>query len=263
MYIICNKPIIDVKFYYVIFIFRIILINYHIFVFNIKKAMVILMRDKMYKFAPIIFLIGSVTFWLLAILLNQYYENDYFLWLPFITIQILISTFTGFIISNLHQQVYFDALTGLYNRKYFYLKFSELRNISTMSLILIDIDNFKRINDTYGHIMGDHVLQQFSEILRHNTRKNDIIARWGGEEFAVILPYTDTEEAYKISNRIREKVENYLFIYNYVTCKITVSIGITTTKKEAPISSEQIVRDADEALYKAKEKKNFVFSTQV
>lgn len=221
------------------------------------------MREKVYKFAPAILLFGSAIFWLFALSLNKYYDHDYFLWFPFIIIQILISTFTGVIISNLHQQVYFDALTGLYNRKYFYMKFSELRTISSMSLLLIDIDNFKRINDTYGHIMGDYVLQQFSEILKQNTRKNDIIARWGGEEFAIILPYTDIEEAYKISSRIREKVENHLFVYNYVTCKITVSIGITTTKKEAPISSEQIVRDADEALYKAKEKKNFVFSTQV
>lgn len=225
--------------------------------------MVILMREKVYKFAPAILLFGSAIFWLFALFLNKYYDHDYFLWFPFIIIQILISTFTGVIISNLHQQVYFDALTGLYNRKYFYMKFSELRTISSMSLLLIDIDNFKRINDTYGHIMGDYVLQQFSEILKQNTRKNDIIARWGGEEFAIILPFTDIEEAYKISSRIREKVENHLFVYNYVTCKITVSIGITTTKKEAPISSEQIVRDADEALYKAKEKKNFVFSTQV
>lgn len=225
--------------------------------------MVILMREKVYKFAPAILLFGSAIFWLFALSLNKYYDHDYFLWFPFIIIQILISTFTGVIISNLHQQVYFDALTGLYNRKYFYMKFSELRTISSMSLLLIDIDNFKRINDTYGHIMGDYVLQQFSEILKQNTRKNDIIARWGGEEFAIILPFTDIEEAYKISSRIREKVENHLFVYNYVTCKITVSIGITTTKKEAPISSEQIVRDADEALYKAKEKKNFVFSTQV
>lgn len=225
--------------------------------------MVILMREKVYKFAPAILLFGSAIFWFFAILLNMYYDHNYFLWFPFIIIQILISTFIGVFISNLHQQVYFDALTGLYNRKYFYMKFSELRNISTLSLILIDIDNFKRINDTYGHIMGDHVLQQFSEILIQITRRNDIIARWGGEEFAVILPYTDLEEAYKISSRIREKVENHLFAYNYVTCKITVSIGITATKKEASISSEQIVKNADEALYKAKEKKNFVFSAQI
>lgn len=217
----------------------------------------------MYKFAPAILLFGSAAFWLIAIFLNKYYSNDYFLWFPFIFIQILMSTLIGVIISNLHQQVYFDSLTGLYNRKYFYIRFSELKNISSMSLILIDIDNFKRINDTYGHIMGDYVLQQFSEILKHNTRKNDIVARWGGEEFAVILPYTDLEEAYKISSRIREKVENHLFAHNYVTCKITVSIGVTATKKEASISSEQIVKNADEALYKAKEKKNFVFSAQV
>lgn len=224
--------------------------------------MVILMRDKAYKLAPAILLFGSIAFWLFAILLNKFFYYDYFLWFPFIIIQILLNALAGVIIHNLHQQVYLDTLTGLRNRKYFYMKFSELKNISPISLILIDIDNFKKINDSFGHIAGDSVLRQFSEILIQNTRKNDIIARWGGEEFAIILPQTDINEAYKISSRIREKVENHLFLFSEGSCKITVSIGITTTNKETHISTDQIVKDADEALYKAKEKKNFVYWAQ-
>ncbi|QNB46507.1 diguanylate cyclase [Thermanaerosceptrum fracticalcis] len=218
------------------------------------------MKEKMYKYAPVILLSGGLILWLIAFLIDRHYNHNQGLavWMPFVIIQVVISTICGIFIKKLHQQVHTDSLTGLRNRKYFYTKLSELKSKAPVSLILIDIDDFKSINDTYGHIAGDQVLQQFADILQSNTRKNDIIARWGGEEFMVILPQTDVKEAFKIANRIRTIVENHLFSYENITCKITVSIGITSIKEGADIGTEQFIKTADAALYRAKEKKNFI-----
>jgi len=220
---------------------------------------VVSMKEKMYKYAPAVLLSGGLILWLVTFLTDKYYNhNQGLVWVPFVIIQMVISTICGIVIKKLHLQVHTDMLTGLRNRKYFYAKLSELKSKAPVSLILIDIDNFKSINDTYGHIAGDLVLQQFAGILQSNTRKNDVIARWGGEEFAVILPQTNAKEAFKIADRIRRIVENHLFSYETIICKITVSAGITSTKEAADIGIEQFIKIADGALYKAKEKKNFI-----
>jgi diguanylate cyclase (GGDEF)-like protein len=215
----------------------------------------------MYKYAPVILLSGGLILLLITFLIDRHYNNNQGLvWMPFVIIQIVISIICGILIKKLYRQVHTDVLTGLCNRKYFYKKLSELQNKAPVSLILIDLDNFKNINDTYGHITGDQVLQQFAEILQSNTRRNDVIARWGGEEFAVILPQTDTNEAFKIADRIRMIVDNYIFSYDNITCKITVSIGIAATKEGAFAGTEQFIRIADEALYRAKDKKNYIIT---
>lgn len=216
------------------------------------------MKEKMYKYAPAILLSGGLILWLITLLLNRHYNhNQGLVWMPFV-IQMVISTICGILIKKLYQQAHTDTLTGLRNRKYFYTKLSEIKTKAPVSLILIDIDNFKSINDTYGHMAGDQVLQQFAEILQSNTRKNDVIARWGGEEFAIILLQTNIKEAYKIADRIRTIIENHLFSYERITCKITVSIGIASAKEGADVGTEQFIKIADEALYKAKKKKNFI-----
>jgi len=220
-----------------------------------------LIKEKIYKNAPAIFLSGGVILWFITFLIDRYYnQNQILVWMPFVIIQILTSTICGILLKKMYGQVHTDVLTGLCNRKFFYKKLSELQSKAPVSLILIDLDNFKNINDTYGHIAGDHVLQQFAEILRSDTRKNDTIARWGGEEFAVILPQTDTKEAFIIADRIRMNVENHIFSYDGITCKITVSIGIAVTKEGVNADAEQFIRIADEALYRAKEKKNYVIA---
>lgn len=195
--------------------------------------------------------------WLITFSIDRHYNrNQDLVWIPFVIIQVVISTICGILIKKLHQQVYTDVLTGLRNRRYFCAKLPELTSKAPVSLILMDIDNFKSINDTYGHIAGDQVLQQFAGILQSNTRKTDIIARIGGEEFAIILPQTDVKKAFKIANRIRTAVENHLFSYENITCKITVSVGIASIKKGTSV--DQFLKITDEALYKAKEKKNFI-----
>lgn len=218
------------------------------------------MKNKVYKYAPIIILLsGWLIFGLITFLINRQSSlNQVLVWVSFVIIQTLISTMYGIQIKELNRQVHIDMLTGLYNRKYFNEKLSCLKLKGLISLLLIDIDNFKSINDTFGHMAGDRVLKQFAEILQFGTRENDLVARWGGEEFTVILFQTDPEETLKIADRIRTIVNSHHFSYEGSTFKISVSIGVASIKEGSVISKDQIIKIADQALYKAKKKKNYI-----
>lgn len=145
-----------------------------------------------------------------------------------------------------------DKLTQLYNR----LKLDEtLENElelsgegkAAFSLILVDIDHFKLVNDTFGHQVGDTVLVEVSNILKNNVRSTDIIGRWGGEEFLIILPETDEKDGRLLAEKLREKIENN----NFVTAgKLTASFGVSMYSYD--VSPASIVSRADEALYLAK-----------
>lgn len=216
-------------------------------------------KRSIFKHAPVILVSGGLILWLITFSIDRYYNyNHGLVWMPFLIIQMIVSTICGIMIKKFYQQAQTDMLTGLCNRRYFHEKLSGLKTKAPVSLILIDVDNFKSINDTYGHITGDQILRQFAGILQNNTRVDDVITRWGGEEFAVILPQTDVEEAFIIADRIRRKIEEHIFSYEEIICNITVSVGIASTKNEADIETEQLFKTADKALYKAKEKKNFV-----
>lgn len=171
--------------------------------------------------------------------------------------QLLLFLYCGFIIKKLHQQANIDYLTGIYNRRYFFSRMSSIKKMEfPVSLMMIDIDNFKRINDTYGHLAGDETLKEFVKVLKRNTRNTDMIARLGGEEFAVVMPQTGHEHVYAIAQRIKQAVEANDFVFESTINKITVSIGIATTK--FPIHTDRFLKYADRALYKAKETKNVV-----
>lgn len=141
-----------------------------------------------------------------------------------------------------------DYLTGLYNTRYFYEKIEEETRRSEryegpFSLLYIDIDNFKRCNDTHGHQTGDQVLQKFSKVVNSQLRKVDSAFRYGGEEFIVLLPETGEKGAREVTERIRRKVEQQLF----PPYGITVSIGVAQYRV-----GEDIVQQADQAMYRAK-----------
>lgn len=142
-----------------------------------------------------------------------------------------------------------DQLTGLYNREYFHTIIHEIiHKNSTISLLMFDIDYFKNINDTYGHNIGDIILQEFSQIINDNIKHKDILFRWGGEEFIVLLPETKSEDAFILAEHIRITVAKYLFTeIKHLEC----SIGITFYHKNTSIIS--FLEEADLALYKAKE----------
>ena len=177
-------------------------------------------------------------------------------WLILLSINVSSGVLIGTLVKRLHHGANKDPLTGLYNRRCFYDRIDyEIEKMKRtklpLSLALIDIDNFKIVNDTYGHLEGDKVLVELAEIFKTQARSSDTIVRWGGEEFAMILPETDKSGALAFAERVRKLVE-----FSNCKYKITVCIGITTVYQER--NAEKIMSIADRALYKAKEKKNTI-----
>lgn len=149
-----------------------------------------------------------------------------------------------------------DGLTGLYCYRYFndVLEKEILRGTryqQTFSLLMLDIDGFKKVNDNFGHPQGDEVLRELAQILKRVCRQVDIISRCGGEEFTIILPETDLEGAFILAERIRLVVKNYAFGPHDRPINLTVSIGIANYPESATSKSE-LIKEADRALYKAK-----------
>ena len=150
-----------------------------------------------------------------------------------------------------------DGLTKLYIYRHFYALLEteiqrSLRYQRNMSLLMMDIDFFKNINDSYGHLLGDQILREISSVINSTIRKIDVAARYGGEEFAIILPETSAKSARVIAERLRKNIENMrLEISEEITLQTTVSIGIS----EFPLHGEtakDIINCADIALYEAK-----------
>jgi diguanylate cyclase (GGDEF)-like protein len=117
---------------------------------------------------------------------------------------------------------------------------------------MIDIDHFKRINDTFGHTEGDKVIRNISDLLRNSVRKKDTVARYGGEEFILILPGAGLDETLMIAERIRRLVENTPFEIGQAQLHLTVSMGISNFPYHRAKTKEELVKMADEALYEAK-----------
>jgi two-component system, cell cycle response regulator len=150
-----------------------------------------------------------------------------------------------------------DGLTNLYNHRYFHDRmvdeFNRCKRYGlSVSCVLMDIDFFKKINDTYGHQAGDDILQKLAQIILSNIRDVDIGARYGGEEFALILPHTRLDNAVKFSDRLRRNVEETDFRFDGNSIKVTVSLGVACLPENDPKTHTDIIRFADDALYAAK-----------
>ncbi len=156
---------------------------------------------------------------------------------------------------KLEEIAYKDPLTGLFNRRFFleHAKniFEQAKRYGTpFSVILMDIDNFKKINDTYGHDIGDIVIQELAEIIKGASRSSDIPARWGGEEFILLLPNTDANGARLVAERIRDRFKKVSVKVGNERVNTTVSVGVSQFSGQERL--EDIIKEADEALYKAK-----------
>ncbi len=195
------------------------------------------------------------------LVVNEYFEQDLILAGVFI----LTAWPLGFYvkvenehIEKLESLVNKDGLTDVYNHRFFHDALSkeviecEEKN-EALSMIFIDIDYFKHYNDLYGHQKGDQVLKTIGEILKNNTRKEDIVARYGGEEFAVLLPNTSEQDAINIAEKIRKKIEYTYFEgeENQPNGNLTVSMGISVYPYKAK-SDMELIKSADDALYRAK-----------
>jgi diguanylate cyclase (GGDEF)-like protein len=149
-----------------------------------------------------------------------------------------------------------DGLTGLYTRRYFFERLDEelqrsKRNSLKFSFLMIDIDDFKGCNDTYGHLVGDAVLKEVSHIAKASAREIDLTARYGGEEFSLILPETDKAGAMLVAERIRKRIEENIFKAYDEKLKMTVSVGLAVYPDDSQEVSN-LVEAADKALYAAK-----------
>ena len=160
-------------------------------------------------------------------------------------------------VQQLSKEAKTDPLTGLLNRRYMHLILKDVIELASITetpftIALIDIDDFKKINDTYGHLVGDCILKELAKLLRKAFRKGDYIFRYGGEEFLVVMPSTSLDEAVKILERFRRIVERHLFRCDGKEIKITVSIGICSDIPKNGRSILSYVRCADIKLYRAK-----------
>ncbi len=150
-----------------------------------------------------------------------------------------------------------DGLTQLYNHRFFQERIQEETKRSNrfrqkLSLLMIDVDDFKRVNDTHGHLVGDQMLRQIARVLCECLREVDIAARYGGDEFVIILPDTDLHEAIEVGERLRRAVERHAFLPEPSPAKLTLSVGVATRAPMSPLSTEGFVKAADEALFRAK-----------
>jgi diguanylate cyclase (GGDEF)-like protein len=152
-----------------------------------------------------------------------------------------------------------DELTGLFNRRHFMTKLTEDINRARrynypLSLVMLDIDHFKKINDTYGHSQGDTVIKEIAELLKKDPRAGDIVARYGGEEFMAIYPYTELGDAALAAERLRVLVESHPFPGKKSPLKVTISLGVATFPSEAVKDEDSLISQVDKQLYKAKQK---------
>ena len=149
-----------------------------------------------------------------------------------------------------------DPLTGAFNRRYFHVRLEEevqrsRRHTIPLAMLMIDIDDFKLINDRFGHLAGDTVISDVAEIIRRAVRVFDICARFGGEEFAIIMPGSDADHAARVAERIRLRIESYQPLDDrFRTLRVTASIGVATSA--ADTTESDLIERADRALYEAK-----------
>jgi len=173
----------------------------------------------------------------------------------------IIASFASVAIENarLYEMATLDRKTGLYNHGFFQNRLAEEieraeRYKTDLSLMMLDLDHFKRVNDSYGHIIGDNVLIEIAHTLKKQVRTFDIPARFGGEEFTIILPETDPKSALIVAERLRKAVAQLSFKVQNKTFSITTSIGVTSFVHSTSLTDDLFIEQADRALYLAKAK---------
>ncbi len=171
--------------------------------------------------------------------------------------QVSIAIENARLYQQMHDLATLDGLTGAYNRLYFQDKIQEEYSRAQeegydLSLIIFDIDHFKKFNDTYGHLFGDQVLKSISAYIKRTLRKEDVFARFGGEEFVILMPHTTLHQAVEKAEEIRKGIAGLTITDRVVTASVNVSFGVSSIPHTA-YNPNELVRTADDALYEAKE----------
>nr|WP_136249737.1 GGDEF domain-containing protein [Ningiella ruwaisensis] len=198
----------------------------------------------------------SYSYELIFIVEWIYAMNVLFAALPFIFTILYLRNDNLVNEKELFSQANMDPLSGTYNRRFVNDLMStsdteqRRRSFDTYTIVLGDVDHFKQINDTHGHQVGDEVIRRVAEVLQDNVRDSDIVSRWGGEEFLVILANADTETAEKVVNKIRHGIKAEIQIPVLKETGVTMSFGIANAHRH--MSFEETVRQADIKLYQAK-----------
>jgi diguanylate cyclase (GGDEF)-like protein len=167
----------------------------------------------------------------------------------------------GNVEADYHEEIYrltiIDALTEIYNKRFF-LEFLDRevarssRHRRPLSLVMIDIDRFKTVNDDIGHLGGDYTLREIANLIKPKVRREDLFARYGGEEFALILVEAPLSGAMELCERLRGIVEQHTFAFDQKSFRVTISLGVAATTGEDGMTATELVRRADEKLYEAK-----------
>ncbi len=215
--------------------------------------------DKIFKYTAIISLKGkNKEVGLIFLFMKNTLDKRISIIIDTLINQVAISLYNSVLFNTLEKLAITDGLTGLHNHRHFqeYID-GEAKEASRynnpLAFIILDIDHFKVLNDTYGHPQGDMILKKLSEVILQTIRDVDYAARYGGEEFCIVLPNTNLKGAYKTAERLRKKVEALsIRSDNDKSIKFTVSIGISTLLKDAE-NKHQLISHADEALYFSKE----------
>lgn len=159
---------------------------------------------------------------------------------------------------EIHRMVITDGLTQIANKRHLLEEMvRELwradRHNRDLSLILFDLDHFKSINDKFGHVAGDQILKELTDLVRPRIRKDEVFGRYGGEEFIVLLPETNKENALVFAESIRGMVESHAFHFSGIWIPLTISVGVAQFASERHATPEDFIEEADQALYRAKE----------
>ncbi|NMC45947.1 MAG: diguanylate cyclase [Chloroflexi bacterium] len=172
--------------------------------------------------------------------------------------QVSVYLHNVFMYDRMKELAIIDELTGIYNRRFFYIAANKeitrsVRYKKDLSFILIDIDHYKEVNDHYGHLAGDKVLQRITQVIQKELRTSDVFARYGGEEFLILLSDTPGDAAFAVAERIRQKVAALRVHYDEEEISVTISLGVTSLTKSRN-NLQEIMAVVDQALYSAKQK---------
>lgn len=218
-------------------------------------------RSVVYTMVGAVLAAGAPLGWELVAYLKDNYKLNIDLYNYLFFSSLIVFSVFGFIMGYFHDQVKAladsDPLTGLLNQVSFYkivnyLYRLAMRKEETISIVMLDIDYFKKVNDTNNHLVGSYVLKEIGKILSNITRNSDAVARFGGDEFIIFLSNVIEDKFEEIPERIRSTIEKHLFKFQKFNIQITVSVGVVVADATKKIDLKELVTAADEALYQAK-----------